>query len=136
MEWKLNGIFKRDRINQTALAEILVQIGWTTNTVKGVIKTINAQCHNVGTLLQRRDILRWYYMYRSYLNVSPMELTGCSSDQEAVTELIKEKLQRYLDDQGCGIKIQELVIDDVPEVKSVSAEILEEYVGKPMRKNV
>lgn len=136
MDWKLNQVFSRDRINQTALAEVLVREGWTTNTVKGLTKNINEQCHNLMTLLRRRDVLRWWYMYRAYLNASPMELTGHKTDQEAVTELIKAKLQRYLDEQGVDVQIKELVINDVPEVESVSADILEEYIGKPMRKSV
>jgi hypothetical protein len=136
MDWKLDSIFKGDRINQTTLAEVLVQEQWTTNRVKGVIKTINEHCHDFQAFVRRRDVLRWYYMYRSYLNVSPMELTGLKTDQEAVTELMKAKLQRYLDEQGVDIKIKDLVIDDVPKVESVAAHILDQYVGKPMRKSV
>lgn len=137
MEWKLDSIFRRNKINQTALSEVLVEKGWTMNKVRGVTKQINEHCHDFLSFVRRQDMLEWYMMYRSYLNVSSMELTGCKTDQEAVEALLKAKLQRHLNEQGFNVTIKDLTIEEaIPEIQSVDAEVLNRYIGKPMRKRV
>jgi len=133
MEWKLLDFCRTHKVNQTALAEELVLCGWAgKRTAKGLTRDINNHCHSVEAFLRRRDTLRWWKMYRSYLNASPMELMGVQTDTQAVAQIIQAQAQIA----NPGVIIEKVVVAPIYPIKSVGPETLDLYFNRPVRKSI
>lgn len=133
MDWRLLDFCRTHRVNQTALAEELVLCGWAgKRTAKGLTRDINNHCHSVDTFLRRRDTLRWWFMYRRYLNASPMELMGVKTDDEAVAGIIQAQAQIANPD----VIIEKVIVAPIEPIESVGPEILDRYFNRPVRKSI
>ncbi len=126
-EWKLNQVFKNG-INQRALCEELIKADIVpyVNELGALTKKINL-LKNQRTFLKSKDPVYWYLVFRAWLDVSPMELIGVKTDDEAVQWILEQKLKLP---KGVSIDVS------VEEVKPVSLEVQELYilVGRRQKK--
>jgi hypothetical protein len=134
-EWKLADFCVTHQVNQSVLANLLYQEKWSKTKPNALLAQINSQAHSFDTFARRRDWLRFYRMYRSYLNASAMELTGCKSDEEAVAAILQAKLQRQLKGQKFNIEVINLEVAELEPITIMPAEIVNQIVGTGYKLN-
>lgn len=128
MEWKLQQVYA-DKINVLAFSEELLKSNWhkRVKTPESMAKKVYELQHE-GNFLRLRNPIDWYFMFRSWLDVTPFELTGAKTDEEAVMWILSQK------NKGSGVSITGITLDkDMLTV--VPDEVKEKYIGVIYRRD-
>lgn len=128
MEWKLREVFN-EKINVLAFSEELLKSRWhkKVKTAESMSKKVYELQHE-HNFLRVRDPIGWYFMFRSWLDATPFELTGAKTDEEAVMWIMNAK------NKDMGVTITEITIDKDMMI-TVPDEVKEKYIGVIYRRD-
>jgi len=128
MQWKLQQVYN-DKVNVLAFSEALLESGWhkRVKTPESMAKKVYELQHE-DNFLRLRNPIDWYFMFRSWLDVTPFELTGAKTDEEAIMWILNVKNKDF------GVTITDIVITkDMLTV--ISDEVKAKYIGVIYRRD-
>jgi hypothetical protein len=128
MQWKLQQVYNK-KVNVLAFSEALLESGWyeRVKAPESMAKKVYELQHE-DNFLRLRNPIDWYFMFRSWLDVTPFELTGAKTDEEAVMWILNVK------NKNIGVTIIDIVITkDMLTV--VPDEVKEKYIGVIYRRD-
>jgi hypothetical protein len=128
MEWKLQQVYY-EKVNVLAFSEELLKSGWhnRVKTPESMAKKVYELQHE-DNFLRLRNPIDWYFMFRSWLDVTPFELMGAKTDEEAVMWIMNAK------NKGLGVTITDIIIVRDMLV-TVPDEVKEKYIGVIYRRD-
>jgi hypothetical protein len=128
MEWKLQQVYN-DKVNVLAFSEELLKSRWhkKVKTAESMSKKVYELQHE-HNFLRLRNPIDWYFMFRSWLDVTPFELTGAKTDEEAVMWIMNAK------NKESGVTITGITIDKDMLIV-VPDEVKEKYIGVIYRRD-
>lgn len=128
MQWKLREVFN-EKINVLAFSEELLKSRWhkKVRTAESMSKKVYELQHE-HNFLRVRDPIGWYFMFRSWLDVTPFELTGAKTDEESVIWIMNEK------NKGSGVTITGITFDK-DMLMVVPSDVKEKYIGVIYRRD-
>jgi hypothetical protein len=125
MEWKLAAILK-EKINQSGLVDYLIKSGWSDYTASALLVKLQ-YTKSPKKFFAMKDSLKWYRMFRTHLDTTPMELIGVKTDEDAIAQIILAKLGNPDFIESIEVKLKE------DAFKPVEPEVLAEYIGVARR---
>ena len=128
MQWKLREVFN-EKINVLAFSEELLKSRWhkKVKTAESMAKKVYELQHE-DNFFRLRNPIDWYFMFRSWLDITPFELIGAKTDEESVIWIMNEK------NKGSGVTITGITIDKDMMI-SVPDEVKEKYIGVIYRRD-